>query len=163
MLTPEATTWCERTRAGIVKMLGPPGPPVAQMETRMTTLLGPPDVPDEPDVPDVPASVVDGRVPSVPGSQLDVHNFTSRDLLRKVKREYRGVMLQAIGEEDFDAVVRTLLVAAKCGDLTAIKLVVEQLVGKAHQSVEVTTADPQELAFQVRNMLKTVPPGEDTR
>lgn len=48
----------------------------------------------------------------------------------------RAVLLDAVTEDDLRAVVAKLVGLAKCGDIAAIKLLLERTIGKPPQSIE---------------------------
>lgn len=76
----------------------------------------------------------------VPGNRASKGN---PHLVRVCK--LRSLLLEAVTDEDFGAVVKKLLDAAKGGDLASIKELLDRLLGKAPAAIELTGADGEPL------------------
>jgi hypothetical protein len=61
--------------------------------------------------------------------------------------ELRRVLTEAASDDDIRDVYRSLLVAAKGGDVGAARLLLDHLVGKPKESIEVSAGDGQAIGL----------------
>lgn len=67
-------------------------------------------------------------------------------------RQLRSLLLDAVTDDDFRAVVAKLVQAAKVGDLPSIKELLDRLLGKPPSAVEVTGADGEPLGVSIGDL-----------
>jgi hypothetical protein len=81
-----------------------------------------------------------GRV--LPGNRLSVGNKGANPTARRMN-ELRHVLTEAATEDDIRDIYWSLLAAAKGGDVAAARLLLDHLVGKPRESIEVSAGDGQ--------------------
>jgi hypothetical protein len=82
----------------------------------------------------------------LPGNRLSVGNRGANPTVRRMN-ELRRVLTDAASDDDIRDVYRSLLVAAKGGDVAAARLLLDHLVGRPKESVEITAGDGQAIGL----------------
>jgi hypothetical protein len=75
-----------------------------------------------------------------PGHQLSVGNKGGNPNVRR-QSEYKRALIACGSEEDIQKLYKTLMTAALGGDVQAAKLLLDHLVGRPAQAVEISNAD----------------------
>jgi hypothetical protein len=85
---------------------------------------------------------------ALPGNRLSIGNKGANPLARRMN-ELRRLLTEAATEDDIRDIYRSLLAAAKSGDVAAARLLLDHLIGRPKESIEVSAGDGQSIGLEV--------------
>jgi hypothetical protein len=86
-----------------------------------------------------------------PGNKFSKGNVGHRRMA-----ELRRALFEAATEDDVREVYRAMVTAAKGGDVAAARVVLEHLLGKPRQQVELSGVDGEPLGLDLASLMKVV-------